>query len=52
MSFDGEEKLRSSLQALLEFCWDEILREGDLEVCSLADWFQLIIRTHTETILY
>jgi hypothetical protein len=29
LSCDDENKLRSSLQALLEFCWEEILREGD-----------------------
>ena len=39
LSLDGEEKLRSSLQALLEFCWEELLGEGDAEVCSVADIF-------------
>ena len=32
LSRDDENELRSSLQALLEFCWEEILREGDEEV--------------------
>jgi hypothetical protein len=41
---DDENELRSSLQALLEFCWEEILRESDKEVgiCTEVNFFFIL----------